>query len=212
MATIQPTIQPARWVVSLAGIVECDGMTFVGELTGVNPDYDATVGEGDNAFAKEAQAVVAMFPPLPAAGWLEQDAIYQHAGQAVIVRQSHWRTEHKPSDVPALFLVYREDAGDEVSWIAGEQVYVGTLRTFDGVTYRARQGHVTQSDWTPSATPALWAVVVAEPEPSAEWAVGVAYKVGDVVTYKGREYSCRQAHTSISTWTPPAVLALWLPL
>jgi len=187
MATIQPNTQPARWVVSLAGIVECDGITFVGELTGVNPDYDATFAEGDNAFAKEAQAVVAMFPPLPAAGWLEQDAIYQHAGQAVIVRQSHWRTEHEPSDVPALFLVYREDAVDELSWIAGEQVYAGTLRTFDGMTYRARQGHVTQSDWTPPATPALWEVITAEPPQPWVQPTGAhdAYPAGAQVTYGG---------------------------
>ena len=41
---------------------------------------------------------------------------------------------------------------------------------------------------------------------------GVAYKIGDVVTYQGREYRCRQVHTSIATWTPAAVLSLWLPL
>ena len=41
--------------------------------------------------------------------------------------------------------------------------------------------------------------------------VGVAYKVGDIVVYvpNGLKYQCLQAHTSISTWTPPAVLALW---
>lgn len=46
----------------------------------------------------------------------------------------------------------------------------------------------------------------------ADGGAGVAYAVGDVVTYGGAEYECRQAHTSISTWTPAAVEALWLPL
>ena len=45
-----------------------------------------------------------------------------------------------------------------------------------------------------------------------EWAAGVAYTIGDVVTYEGSEYECRQSHTSIVGWEPPNVLALWLPL
>lgn len=52
------------------------------------------------------------------------------------------------------------------------------------------------------------------------WAAGVAYTGdntagagnGDVVTYNGRSYRCLQSHTSISTWTPAAVPALWLDL
>ena len=41
------------------------------------------------------------------------------------------------------------------------------------------------------------------------WATGVAYKVGDQVTYNGATYQCLQAHTSQPDWTPPAVPALW---
>ncbi|MHA7628272.1 glycosyl hydrolase family 18 protein [Corallococcus sp. M7] len=46
----------------------------------------------------------------------------------------------------------------------------------------------------------------------AAWAVGVAYSVGTRVTYEGRVYQCRQAHTSQADWTPTAVAALWLDL
>ena len=46
-----------------------------------------------------------------------------------------------------------------------------------------------------------------------EWAAGVAYRAGDVVTFRGRRYSCRQGHTSLSSWEPSIyTLALWLPL
>ena len=152
------------------------------------------------------------FPPLPDSGWLEAGAIYQDREQAVIVRQSHNRTEHAPADVPALFMVYRADAEDVLGWVAGEQVQIGTLRTYGGKTYRCLQAHMTQADWLPSATPALWEVVAEEQPGTPAWAVGVAYKVGDLVTYGGVTYSCRQPHTSIATWTPPAVLALWLPM
>ncbi|WP_054533120.1 glycosyl hydrolase family 8 [Herpetosiphon geysericola] len=36
-----------------------------------------------------------------------------------------------------------------------------------------------------------------------------AYAVGQRVSYNGRIYRCLQAHTSLSTWTPEAVPALW---
>ncbi|QFG21832.1 lytic polysaccharide monooxygenase [Actinomadura sp. WMMB 499] len=55
-----------------------------------------------------------------------------------------------------------------------------------------------------------------QPEPSAggdAWKVGRSYKAGDVVTYGGEKYRCRQAHRSIRSWEPSQfTLALWLPL
>ncbi|WP_164016927.1 glycosyl hydrolase family 18 protein [Pyxidicoccus trucidator] len=47
---------------------------------------------------------------------------------------------------------------------------------------------------------------------AAAWSVGVYYPVGTQVTYGGRLYECRQAHTSQADWTPVAVAALWLDL
>jgi hypothetical protein len=46
-----------------------------------------------------------------------------------------------------------------------------------------------------------------------DWSgAGVAYAVGDVVTYNGQTYKCLQAHTSQPGWTPDAVPALWQPV
>src|SRR5262245_1953993 len=45
---------------------------------------------------------------------------------------------------------------------------------------------------------------------AAEWAAWVSYHVGDVVTYQGPSYQCRQAHTSQPGWEPPNAAALWL--
>ncbi|RKH69801.1 fibronectin type III domain-containing protein [Corallococcus aberystwythensis] len=42
------------------------------------------------------------------------------------------------------------------------------------------------------------------------WAPGVAYTVGDIASYGGKGYDCRQSHTSLVGWEPPNVLALWL--
>ncbi|NMO18445.1 glycosyl hydrolase [Pyxidicoccus fallax] len=47
---------------------------------------------------------------------------------------------------------------------------------------------------------------------AAAWAPGVFYPVGARVSYSGRDYECRQAHTSQADWTPTAVPALWLDL
>jgi chitodextrinase len=42
-----------------------------------------------------------------------------------------------------------------------------------------------------------------------QWQVGVAYKVGDQVTFQGLDYQCRQGHTSQIDWAPPNVYDLW---
>lgn len=175
------------------------------EPTPSNPTPDPT---GWVQRVAQPGAGKAAFAALPASGWLEAGSIYLDSGQAYIVRQSHSRTEHEPSTVPALFMVYRSDATSTLEWVAGEQVYVGMQRTYNGKTYEVLQKHVTQQDWFPPAVPALWREVVVVP-PTSEWAAGVAYKVGDEVTYKGHTYKCLQAHSSISTWYPSAVPALW---
>lgn len=211
MTTILPTDRPIRYCVTGAGdpII---GETPVGNLTGVNGALSVIADADENAFVAALPADA--FPPLPDSGWLEAGNIYQYEGAAVIVRQSHYRTIYTPADTPALFIVYREAADTVLDWVAGEQVQVGTRRVYDGVTYECLQAHVTQEDWTPPAVPALWRVVVEEPEEPtvAAWAAYTAYKIGDVVTYNGASYSCRQAHTSLPEWEPPNVLALWLPL
>ena len=94
----------------------------------------------------------------------------------------------------------------------------GLLLDVDGVVYR----NVTDVPLTtpPSGFPGvparwshLWLPVLGEPdEPGADaepWAAGVAYEVGDSVTYQGTAYTCLQAHTSQVGWEPDAVPALW---
>lgn len=68
---------------------------------------------------------------------------------------------------------------------------------------------------TPTAAPVPPSPSASTPPPPATgnaWAPGVSYKIGDVVTFKGVRYQCRQAHTSINSWEPSIfTLALWLP-
>jgi len=203
---ILPINQPIYYCVSNTDEL-LTGMTHVGELTGVAPEFSVVADADPLAFV--AALPPERFEPLPDNGWLEQDALYRYGAEVVMVRQSHYRTGHAPRDVPALFIVYREDAASVLEWIAGEQVHVGTRRLYAGAEYECLQAHVTQSDWTPPSVPALWRKVV---PPGAEWQPYVAYAVGAEVTYAGARYRCRQAHTSLPGWEPPNVLALWLPI
>ena len=45
----------------------------------------------------------------------------------------------------------------------------------------------------------------------AVWTPGVYYAEGNVVSYNGTLYTCRQAHTALNGWEPANVPALWLP-
>jgi hypothetical protein len=50
------------------------------------------------------------------------------------------------------------------------------------------------------------------PAKIAPWAVGTHYNVGDLVTFDGAVFQCRQAHTPVDGWFPNIVPALWNPV
>lgn len=133
---------------------------------------------------------------------------YQWKGDILKCRQTHNRTIYDPKDTPALFSYFRDNS-DQLEWIAGEQVEVGWMRIYNGTKYEVIQAHQTQADWIPTSTlGTLWKIYV-DPLSISEWAVGVGYVVGQLVTYQTKTYKCLQTHTSISTWFPSAVPALW---
>jgi len=128
------------------------------------------------------------------------DALYK-------CRQAHTsQSDWQPDVVLALWLRYRKNADTTLEWVGNEPVLLGWHRTHGGTEYECIQEHVTQSDWTPDAVPALWSAV---DEPTSEWTVGVYYAIGDHVTYDGIEYECIQAHTATVGWYPNVVPALW---
>lgn len=45
---------------------------------------------------------------------------------------------------------------------------------------------------------------------STNWIAWTNYKVGDIVTYNGKTYECRQPHTALPGWEPSNVPALWI--
>lgn len=99
-----------------------------------------------------------------------------------------------------------EEAADAPSlfqpWTVGEVVEPGDRRYYapTGKLYKVRegQGHVTQADWTPDLTPALWAVVDAahagtaeDPIPAAR---GMEYEYGKIYLdgEDGKVYRCER--------------------
>jgi nitrate reductase cytochrome c-type subunit len=73
-----------------------------------------------------------------------------------------------------------------------------------GLDYRCRQAHTSQSDWAPPLVYALWERINA----GGAWTVQVIYKPGDKVTFQGHQYRCIQGHQAQPDWSPPAVPAL----
>jgi hypothetical protein len=52
-------------------------------------------------------------------------------------------------------------------------------------------------------------LVVTSTGAAPAWAPGIAYAVGNLVTYGGATYRCAQAHTSQVGWEPPNAASLW---
>jgi len=69
---------------------------------------------------------------------------------------------------------------------------------------------------TPLPTPTPVQPPAPAPKPvsptSGSWAIGSSYIVGSQVSYNGHLYKCQIAHTSIASWDPPDVPALWIDL
>ncbi|GAA2706689.1 hypothetical protein Apa02nite_063790 [Actinoplanes palleronii] len=84
------------------------------------------------------------------------------------------------------------------------------MRSFTSGATNSPTPSASASSASPS-TPSSPSPSVSTPAGTA-WEAGTAYKVGQIVTYNGKRYQCRQAHTAIVSWEPPNVLALWLPL
>ncbi|MCM4084223.1 lytic polysaccharide monooxygenase [Paractinoplanes hotanensis] len=74
----------------------------------------------------------------------------------------------------------------------------------------------TKAPTTPPTDPPAATKPPTAPPPAAgggSWAAGATYKTGDVVTFNGKKFQCRQGHTAINSWEPSIyTLALWLPL
>ena len=78
------------------------------------------------------------------------------------------------------------------AWVVGKAYAVNDRAQYNGTLYKCIQAHTSQSDWMPSATPALWKAVSVDEYPEWVQPTGAhdAYNIGDKVTYNGQHYVC----------------------
>ena len=200
---ITPQDKPIYIQLSDGSSVFHNDVTEIGNITATVADV--VQSEDVNEFLGLIDSNADQYSVLPDVGELvEADTIYNYEGTVVLRRQTHNRIIYPPSETPALFVVYKED-GDTLDWVANEQVYAGTERVYESITYVCLQAHVTQNDWIPPNTPTLWTIKSV----SGEWQAGVNYEVDDEIVYEGVNYICLQVHTSQIGWEPPNLPALW---
>ena len=75
-------------------------------------------------------------------------------------------------------------------WVTGHAYVVDERLQYKGVLYRVVQAHISQADWTPDKTPALFVVVSLDEWPEFIQPTGShdAYNKGDKVTFEGKHY------------------------
>lgn len=75
-------------------------------------------------------------------------------------------------------------------WESGVEYIVGDRRQYNELLYRCVQSHISQDDWTPDKTPALWVRTSTEEWP--EWiqpqGAHDAYNNGDKVSHLGKHW------------------------
>ena len=78
------------------------------------------------------------------------------------------------------------------AWVVDKAYTVNDRAQYNGTLYKCIQAHTSQSDWMPSATPALWKTVSLDEYPEWVQPTGAhdAYNIGDKVTYNGQHYVC----------------------
>ncbi|MGL5674955.1 MAG: chitobiase/beta-hexosaminidase C-terminal domain-containing protein [Cellulosilyticaceae bacterium] len=83
--------------------------------------------------------------------------------------------------------------------------YTSAIQVSKTTTLKAKAFKSGMNDsTTTSATYTIQGSVVVKP-----WASSTAYVKGDLVSYNGKNYECRQPHTSLLGWEPTNVPALW---
>jgi len=81
---------------------------------------------------------------------------------------------------------------------------------YDGVLYKVLQTHTSQSAWTPTAAPSLFAkVLIPDPDVIPDWEQPDstnAYSIGDKVRFDGKVY---ESLINGNVWSPADYPAGW---
>lgn len=94
------------------------------------------------------------------------------------------------------------------SWAVGKAYAVSDRVQHNGALYKCVQAHTSQADWTPDATPALWAAVSVDEWP--EWVQPTGahdmYHAGEYIIWTdGKTYRCK----SDTAYSPADYAEAW---
>lgn len=122
-----------------------------------------------------------------------------------------WPSESTSEDIIAEVMGGTKSLADAVAalstlivreWQEGVAYRVDDKVTYDDVVYRCVQAHTSQADWTPNATPALWARGY-KPDEVPEWVQPTgahdAYMLGAKVTHIGKTW---ESDVDNNVWEP----------
>ena len=94
-------------------------------------------------------------------------------------------------------LIYPHWSGNGVAYATGDRLQ------YDGALYKCLQAHTSQSEWTPTAAPSLWAkVLIPGPGTIPEWEQPDStnpYMAGDKVTHNGKTW---ESTADNNVWEP----------
>lgn len=90
------------------------------------------------------------------------------------------------------------------AWIAGKSYAVGDRVRYNDTLYKVLQAHTSQTDWTPTNAPSLFAEVLPGQDGTdiGEWVQPDStnpYQIGDRVIHNGIVYECVVAN---NVWEP----------
>lgn len=93
-------------------------------------------------------------------------------------------------------------------WKTGKDYAAGDRVKHEDILYRCVQGHTSQDNWTPDATPALWTRVSVEEWPEWVQPTGAqdAYMTGDKVSHIGKHWI---SVVDNNVWEPGSSYLLW---
>lgn len=90
-------------------------------------------------------------------------------------------------------------------WNTDVEYDIGNIRRYKEKLYKCVQNHVSQSDWTPDTTQALWKNIADPADEWPEWSQPVgahdAYMTGDKVTHANSHWT---SMTDNNVWEPGA--------
>ncbi|CAH8711942.1 lytic polysaccharide monooxygenase [Paenibacillus thiaminolyticus] len=186
-----------------------NGSTLTYTLAGLTPStsYSYSVRAVDAAGNQSASSNVVTFTTLPPQPDTEPPAAPSSLTASAITSSSVTLTWNASTD----------NVG-----VAGYRIYNGTALagTTSGLNYTV-SGLQPETSYTFTVVafdaagnvslPSSALNVTTAPAPAATpWAPNTSYAAGALVTYNGRTYEARVAHTSLVGWEPPNVPALWL--